>query len=289
MTSEPEPAIPERRRRALPRLGQLAVLLVIVVALVVGVVLIVKGSQSHEPAAAPLPSTTFQVQPGQLAPIVFPPLISGQLPTVSGNPTVGGNTAAAVGGNLAVGGNATATVGRSAPVAGTTAPGGGATGECAMPVQPAHVVIGSLCVNGPIITTSATPEGALIIPQDVHQIGMWDKGAPITGSDQQPLTQGTTLLAGHVNAADQGSGTFYDLYKVQPGAVVYVTDPAGSVTRWRVVGLDVVVKAALPKSVFAGPTGPRKLVLVTCGGPIRNIPGVGNTYRDNVIVSATPA
>ena len=256
-------------------------LLVIVVALVVGVVLIVKGSQSHEPAAAPLPSTTFQVPPGQLAPTALPPLVSGQLPTVSGNATVGGSAA--------VGGNATATVGGSAPGAGTAAPGGGATGECTMPVQPAHVVIGSLCVNGPIIPTSATPEGALIIPQDVHQIGMWDKGAPITGSDQQPLTQGTTLLAGHVNAADQGSGTFYDLYKVQPGAVVYVTDPAGSVTRWRVVGLDVVVKAALPKSVFAGPTGPRKLVLVTCGGPIRNIPGVGNTYRDNVIVSATPA
>ncbi len=74
----------------------------------------------------------------------------------------------------------------------------------------------------------------------------------------------------------------------QPGAVVYVADPAGSVTRWRVVGLDVVIKAALPKSVFAGPTGPRQLVLVTCGGPIRNIPGVGNTYRDNVIVTAVP-
>jgi hypothetical protein len=289
VSSDCEPPIPERRRRALPRLGQLAVLVVIVVALVVGVVLIVKGSQSHEPAAAPLPSTTFQVPPGQLAPTALPPLVSGQLPTVSGNATVGGS--AAVGGNATatVGGSATATVGGSAPGAGTAAPGGGATGECTLPVQPAHVVIGSLCVNGPIVTTAVTPEGALIIPADVHQIGMWDKGAAITGPDQQPLTQGTTLLAGHVNAADQGSGAFYDLYKVQPGAVVYVADPAGGVTRWRVVGLDVVVKAALPKSVFAGPTGPRKLVLVTCGGPIMNIPGVGNTYRDNVIVSATPA
>jgi len=289
VTSAPEPVTPGRRRRALPRLGQLGVLLIIVVALVVGVVLIVKGSQSHEPAAAPLPSTTFEVPPGQLAPIALPPLISGQLPTVSGNATVGGDTAATVGENAAVGGNATARVGGSAPGARTAPPGVGATGECTLPVQPAHVVIGSLCVNGPIVTTAVTPEGALIIPQDVHQIGVWDKGAAIMGPGQQPLTQGTTLLAGHVNAADQGSGAFYDLYKLQPGAVVYVADPAGGVTRWRVVGLDVVVKAALPKSVFAGPTGPRKLVLVTCGGPIMNIPGVGNTYRDNVIVSATPA
>jgi len=275
VTTEDEPASSERRRRALPRLGQLAVLLVIVAALVVGVVLVVIGSQSHEPAAAPLPGTTFEVPPGQLTPIALPPLISGELPTVSGNATVGGNT--------------TATVGGSAPGAGTAAPGASATGECTLPVQPAHVVIGSLCVNGPIVTTAVTPEGALIIPQDVHQIGMWDKGAPISGPDQQPLAQGTTLLAGHVNAADQGSGTFYDLYKIEPGAVIYVSDPAGSVTRWRVIGLDVVVKAALPKWLFAGPTGSRKLALVTCGGPIEHLPGVGNTYRDNVIVSATPA
>lgn len=242
----------EQRRRALPRVGQLGVVLIIVAALAVGVLLIVKGSQSHEPAAAPLPRTTFDVQPDQLAPIALPPLSPGQLPTVDGN----------------------------APVA---------AGGCTTPAQPAHVVISSLCVNGPIVGTSATPGGALIIPQDVHQIGMWDKGAPITGPNQQPLDQGTTLLAGHVNDVDQGSGTFYDLYKAQPGAVIYVADAAGTLTRWRVVGLDVVVKAALPKSVFTGPTGPRRLVLVTCGGPIMNIPGAGNTYRDNVIVSATPA
>jgi len=39
-------------------------------------------------------------------------------------------------------------------------------------MQPAHVVIGSLCMNGPIVTTSTTPEGALIITQDVRKIGL---------------------------------------------------------------------------------------------------------------------
>ena len=255
-------------------------LFVVVVALVGGIVLITAGSQSHEPAAAPLPRTTFDVQPGRLPPIALPPLISGQLPTVSRSPTAAGTATAS-------GRAPDATTAVLGP--GTAASGGDVTDMCTLSVQPAHVVIGSLCVNGPIVTTAVTPEGALVIPQDVHQIGMWDKGAPITGADQQLLTQGTTLLAGHVNAFDQGSGTFYDLYKIEPGAVIYVSDPAGSVTRWRVIGLDVVVKAALPKWVFAGPTGSRKLALVTCGGPIEHLPGVGNTYRDNVIVSATPA
>ncbi len=280
MTDERELAIPQRRPRGGPRLGQLGVLFVVVVALVGGIVLITAGSQSHEPAAAPLPRTTFDVQPGRLPPIALPPLISGQLPTVSRSPTAAGTATAS-------GRAPDATTAVLGP--GTAASGGDVTDMCTLSVQPAHVVIGSLCVNGPIVTTAVTPEGALVIPQDVHQIGMWDKGAPITGADQQLLTQGTTLLAGHVNAFDQGSGTFYDLYKIEPGAVIYVSDPAGSVTRWRVIGLDVVVKAALPKWVFAGPTGSRKLALVTCGGPIEHLPGVGNTYRDNVIVSATPA
>jgi len=107
-------------------------LLVIVVALVVGVILIIKGSQSHDPAAAPLRSTTFAVKPGQLTPMALPPLAPGQPVTVSGDAAAG----------------------------------------CTIPMQPAHVVIGSLCMSGPIVTTSATPEGALIIPQDVRQIGL---------------------------------------------------------------------------------------------------------------------
>jgi len=83
-------------------------------------------------------------------------------------------------------------------------------------------------MNGPIVTTSTTPEGALIIPQDVRKIGLWDKGAPIMGTDQQPQPEGTTLLAGHVNDVAQGNGTLHDLYQVEPGALVYVADPAGA-------------------------------------------------------------
>lgn len=91
-----------------------------------------RGSQSHEPAAVPLPSTTFAVQPGQRAPIAW-------LPPAPGRPVTAGGDAAA---------------------------------GCTIPMQPAHVVIGSLCMNGPIVTTSTTPEGALIITQDVRKIGL---------------------------------------------------------------------------------------------------------------------
>jgi hypothetical protein len=39
----------------------------------------------------------------------------------------------------------------------------------------------------------------------------------------------------------------------------------------------------------AGPTGLRKLVIVTCGGPVQYVPGYGYSYLDNVIATAVPA
>lgn len=224
----------------------LAVLLAVALALAAGVVLIVYGAQSHDPAAAPLPSKTFDVQPAALPPL--PPTDPGRPHAVS-NPQPG----------------------------------------CAVDIRPSHLVIGSLCIDGPVVITGTTSEGALIIPPNVHDIGMWDHGAPLVGPDTQPVTVGTTLLAGHVNDYSQGNGALYALYRVAPGSVLFVSDAAGRVTRWRVVAQSVVVKAALPKSVFAGLNGPRQLVLVTCGGPIVHIPGYGNSYRDNVIVTAIPA
>jgi sortase family protein len=161
--------------------------------------------------------------------------------------------------------------------------------RCSMPVAKSHLVIASLCVNGPIVPSYQQRDGALAIPYDVREVGMWNGGAQLSGSGGKPLNQGTTLLAGHVDYVGQGVGTLYNLYRVEPGAVVYVSDAAGHVTRWRVTSLTAVQKSELPSWVFAGPAGPRKLVLVTCGGPVEYVPGYGNTYRDNVIASAVPA
>jgi hypothetical protein len=45
----------------------------------------------------------------------------------------------------------------------------------------------------------------------------------------------------------------------------------------------------LPPWVFAGTSGPRRLVMVTCGGSLDYIPGYGYSYRNNVIAVADPS
>jgi hypothetical protein len=160
---------------------------------------------------------------------------------------------------------------------------------CSTPVARSHLVIGSLCVDGAIVPTYQQRDGALVIPDDVHEVGMWNAGAQLSGPGGKPLNQGTTLLAGHVDYVGQGIGALYNLYRVTPGAIVYASDGSGRVTRWRVTDLAVVLKSELPLWVFAGTAGPRKLVIVTCGGPVEYAPQYGDTYRDNVIVTAVPA
>jgi hypothetical protein len=160
---------------------------------------------------------------------------------------------------------------------------------CATIVQPNQLVIPSLCIVGAIVRTPRLRNGTLVIPDDVKRIGLWDQGAPLAPLPSHPEVLGTTLLAGHVDHVGQGRGALYPLAHVSPGALAIATDADGTVTRWRVVSLLAVAKDRLPGSVFDGPVGPRRLVLVTCGGRVIQKPGVGGVYEDNVIVTAVPA
>ncbi|MEO7288822.1 MAG: class F sortase, partial [Jatrophihabitantaceae bacterium] len=93
---------------------------------------------------------------------------------------------------------------------------------------------------------------------------------------------GTVLLASHVNYAGQGAGVFASLYRVQPGALVVLTDRAGRASRWRVTGLDDPLKAKLDSGLFTA-AGPRRLALITCGGRV-----IAGQYERNIVVTAIP-
>ncbi len=135
--------------------------------------------------------------------------------------------------------------------------------------------------------TVVAGDGSLIIPVDVHKVGLWTGGAAVVAP------AGTTVIAGHVDDVNQGPGAMNQLHNVAPGAVVSVTETSGQVTRWQVTDVAVVGKDSLPAFVFAGKNGPRELALVTCGGPLLHLSnghgGTYGTYRDNIVVTAVPA
>lgn len=143
---------------------------------------------------------------------------------------------------------------------------------------PNRLGIPSLGVDAPLVPESVRAGGDLVIPGDPGTVGRWRDGAALTA------TAGTTLLAGHVSVAGVGDGALRSLHRIEPGALVVTTDDRGTPRRWRVDALLVRAKDALP----AFPSeGPRRLAIVTCGGPLLRTAD-GNTYRDNVIAYATP-
>jgi sortase (surface protein transpeptidase) len=163
---------------------------------------------------------------------------------------------------------------------------GGRPSEAAPPASvpvvevpvPARLAVPALGVDAAVDAVGVRPDGQLALPEDVDRVG-WYRFGPAPGGP------GSAVLAGHVDSAEQGLGALAPLREVAPGDEVQVTDAAGGVTRWRVVGRELIEKTALPLDTLFSRTGPARLVLITCGGPFR---AELHSYRDNVVVVAEP-
>ena len=118
-------------------------------------------------------------------------------------------------------------------------------------------------IDAPVyaVDIDTRPEiGALAIPKDIDRVGWWRDGAAPGDA------RGTILLAGHIDSAKRGAGAFYGLKSARRGDTISVSTDDGKLRTYRVSTVRRVRKAALPGSIYTR-SGPRRLVLVTCGGP----------------------
>mgnify|MGYP000861476590 CR=1 FL=1 len=158
------------------------------------------------------------------------------------------------------------------------------------------------------------------VPTNVHR-GVWySAGAPLTASDTGVLTgirpgfdtpqsaappasssetvqsgtpastasmtggEGTTFIASHVAWTKRHRGALYTMATdVEQGELIWVKGFDGSLSTWRVNGMWVAEHQAFPEDYFS-PTGPRRLVLTTCGGRVNSY----GYYQQNVFLVATP-
>ena len=238
----------------------------------IGGLLIHRGLQEI-PRAAPLPAAPFSVPPGQLP----PEQMSGGASSVTLAITPGG-THPRPDGSLppAVPTDAAPGPTGSKGVSGHNESSAPRPQQPAVPLAGDHLVIPAVGVDAPV-TAETMVDGALTIPGDVRMVGAW------TGSAAMSAVAGTVLLAGHIDNIDQGPGALHDVYLLQPGDKVFL-QLHGVSGVWQIVTLGTYPKTAIPASLFDGPTGPRRLALVTCGGQIHN-----GEYDDNVVATAVPA
>jgi hypothetical protein len=148
-------------------------------------------------------------------------------------------------------------------------------------LEPSTVSIAAIDQTDVPVVDASVADDQLVPPSDVHVSGIWTDGAALDA------TAGTTTIVGHVNYVGQGNGAFHDLASVTDGSSITTVDARGVQTAWTVTSIEVTDKSAgVDQAVFDGPSGARKLVLVTCGGPYdANI----SSYDDNVYVWAVPA
>lgn len=127
---------------------------------------------------------------------------------------------------------------------------------------------------------SSRTDGVLDVPADVDEAGWWRGGAGLG----DPF--GSTLLAAHVDSRSQGLGPFAELLRARRGDRFEVTS-TGLRQPFSATSVQLLDRAtALQQSSIYHPSGPRRLVMVTCAPPY--LPGRGG-YQRLVVVTAAPA
>jgi Sortase domain len=169
----------------------------------------------------------------------------------------------------------------------TAGPSPSASTASAKPVPTVQRDLGASSIHIPALAVTATVGQATVIrgvltpPRVPTEVGLW------SGSAALDATTGETTIAGHVDWAGMAPFAFGRLAYLHPGDLIYTTDSLAIQTVWRITEVTARPKGKpIDAAAFAGPTGPRMLALITCGGAFD-----ANTksYVDNVYVTATPA
>ncbi|MET8847563.1 class F sortase [Amycolatopsis sp. NPDC004625] len=127
-----------------------------------------------------------------------------------------------------------------------------------------------------LVRTDLGPGGELPVPTDLGQATWWGAALDAAG--------GASVFAGHVNWRG-ATGPFAELWNARIGAEVTIVDTAGKTWRYRISQLVTVHKSDLPARAdyLFGPSGPHRVVLVTCGG---RWVGGADGYEENRVVTA---
>lgn len=157
----------------------------------------------------------------------------------------------------------------------------GALPSAAAEVAPARLRIPAIGVNARVNPVAVDPKtNDFAVPPSIDQVGWYRFGPGVTA------TAGSVVIAGHVDAAEQGAGAFFKLRDLKRGDPVEVARPDGTVARFTVVAREIYQKTAIPLDKYFARDGALRLTLITCGGPFDKATG---HYRDNVVVTAAPA
>lgn len=134
-----------------------------------------------------------------------------------------------------------------------------------------------------------TPQSAAVSPTSSPSPSSSDtvqSGTQTSSAHVVSMTggEGTTFIASHVAWTKRHRGALYTMATdVKQNQLIWVKGFDGSLSTWRVSGMWVAEHQAFPEDYFNA-TGPRRLVLTTCGGRVNSY----GYYQQNVFLVAEP-
>ncbi|MFD9287735.1 class F sortase [Streptomyces sp. NPDC060030] len=144
------------------------------------------------------------------------------------------------------------------------------------PSAPVRIRIAGIGVDAPMTGLGLGPDGSLDAPPAGNRnlAGWFEGGTP-------PGTQGTAVVAGHVDDAE-GPSVFYSLGSLKKGAEVEIDRRDGRTAVFSVDAVEVYENDAFPDQRVYGATPDASLRLITCGGGFSRETG----YLGNVVAYA---
>ena len=109
-----------------------------------------------------------------------------------------------------------------------------------MQITPVELRLPSLGIGARVLPIGVERGGELEIPEDVRTVG-WYRFGPGPGD-----RQGSVVMSGHIDSAEQGKGSFFRLRELRPGNTVLVRMSSGRSWRYRVVAREVWPKTVVP-------------------------------------------
>lgn len=143
-------------------------------------------------------------------------------------------------------------------------------------VTPVRLIVPRLHIDAPIIPVGLTPDGGMDVPKKAADVGWFSLGT-------KPGDMGNSVLAGHVDTAQEPRGVFYDLRLLTLGDEVLVADADGKTVQFRVQKTHVYPVDQSPLQEIFGSSSGAFLRLITCDGTWM---GPTSGYNQRLVVTA---
>jgi hypothetical protein len=152
--------------------------------------------------------------------------------------------------------------------------------EDQQPYRPVRITVDTVGIDSAVRPVGVAADGQMELPPDPAVLG-WYRFGPAPGAG---TTEGSAVLAGHLDSRQYGLGPLVRLRYVDNGDLVEVTLSDGSTMTYRVQAVTRYDQQALPAELFARSGAPR-LRIITCGGDY-DVDAGG--YQQNLVVTAVP-